>query len=140
MSAAKKIQEKAEIVVREFVNELSTEEKQKVLQWSERALVIREDRSLTRVQKVKALTEIPNYEVVKVLLAKVFEALRKKVWTNQSWARRLGFVGLGAGISFGGAAVGIATMGAGIGVPLMLMTAAGGVVLGAAIDEIKKEL
>lgn len=140
MGAAKKIQEKAEIVVREFVNELSSDEKQKVLEWSEKALVVRQDTSLTRVQKIKALTEIPNYEVTKVLLQKVFEILRNKVWTNQSWARRLGFVGLGAGISVGGTAVGIATMGAGIGVPLMVMTAAGGVVLGAAIDEIKKEL
>lgn len=139
MSTAEKLKESVREVVGEFVSNLSDDEKQKVLDWSEKALVIRENVTLSRKEKMSAFAGLDNSEIAQMVFSKVFSALRNKIWTNQSWARRLGFVGLASGLSFGGAAVGIATMGAGVGVPLMLMTAAGGVVLGAAIDEVKKE-
>jgi len=140
MSAAEQFKNLTRDAVKGFISNLSDEEKQKVLNWSERAVVIRTDNTLTKKEKLTALSQLENSELAIFLFSKIATALKNKIWTNQSWARRLGFVGLATGISFGGAAVGIATMGAGIGVPLVLMTAAGGVVLGAAIDEIKKEI
>ena len=95
-----------------------------VLNWSEKALAIRENTALSKSDKIRELAKIENVEVVRVFLNIVFQALKDKVWTNQSWARRLGFAGFATGLTFGGTTVGIATMGAGMGVPLMVMTAA----------------
>lgn len=140
MSTVNKLKIVAEGTVKEFVSTLSEEEKKLILKWSEKAVVIRGNRNLSHKGKLSEFSKLEHSALVQVLLTNLFISLKNKIWTNQSWARRLGFVGLTTGISFGGAAVGIATMGAGIGVPLILMTAAGGVILGAAIDEIKKEL
>jgi hypothetical protein len=140
MTVAKTLKDQTEKTVRSFVNGLNQEEKLQLLTWSEKALTIRNDNSLEKIEKIKALSKIENAEAAKIVLGKLFIILKDKIWTNQSWARRLGFAGLATGLTFGGTAVGIATMGAGMGVPLMVMTAAGGVILGSAIDEIKKEL
>lgn len=140
MSATKKLKDQTEETVRNFVKDLDESEKKLLLVWSEKALAIRNNQALTAKEKIDALIGIDNKNAAKLILSKLFEILKNKIWTNQSWARRLGFAGLATGLTFGGTAVGIATMGAGMGVPLMVMTAAGGVILGAAIDEIKKEL
>lgn len=140
MSASKILVEQTENVTRNFVKELNHEEKQILLVWSQKALNIKNNSDLSNLEKIIAISKLENQEPSKVIMSKLIKTLKNKVWTNQSWARRLGFIGLGTGFTFGGAAVGIATMGAGIGVPLAIMTAAGGVVLGAAIDEITKEL
>lgn len=140
MSATKKLKDQAEETVRNFVKSLDENEKKLLLVWSEKALEIRNNQALTAKEKIDALIGIDNKNAAKLILSKLFKILKNKIWTNQSWARRLGFAGLATGLTFGGTAVGIATMGAGMGVPLMVMTAAGGVILGAAIDEIKKEL
>lgn len=140
MSAVKRVQEVAASGVRKFVVGLSDSEKKALLVWSQKAVAIRDDNSLGKVAKVKALNSIENGEIARIFMATVFKVAKEKTWTNQSWARRLGVAGVATGLTFGGASVGIATMGAGMGVPLIVMTAAGGVILGAAIDEIKKEL
>ncbi len=140
MSASEKVKKATEDGVREFVSGLSKDEQKLFLVWSEKAVAIRENSKLSSFEKVRSLSKIENGEVARLILLKCLEVLRNKVWTNQSWARRLGFAGIATGLTFGGASVGIATMGAGMGVPLVMMTAAGGVILGAAIDEMKREL
>ena len=67
--------------------------------------------------------------------------IKSKAWDNQSWARRIGLVGLTTGVAaFGLEGAGIVAMGGGIGVPLALLSTAGGTFLGVVIDELNKEV
>ncbi len=141
MKSSKNILVSVESATRRYVHNLSDEQKRQLLAWSKKALAIRESPAITKVEKAKRIASIKNADLIRIFVARLSEKFKDKIWTNQSWARRLGFAGLATGgLTFGGTAVGIATMGAGIGVPLMVLTAAGGVILGAAIDEIQKEL
>lgn len=141
MGAIKKLKEIAKAAVGEAVSSLNDDEKKLILVWSQNALTIRNNRSLTKKEKITRIQTLATPKVVKVIGIRIFEACKNKLWTNQSWARRLGIVGLGiGGFTFGGTGVGIATLGAGIGLPLLVLTAGGGVILGAVIDEVSKEL
>jgi hypothetical protein len=141
MSTLKKIKDISREPIKSSVSKMTEDERKLVLVWSENALSITQNKTLTKKEKILAIKRLQTPRVAKIFGLKVFEAIQSKTWVNQSWARRLGVVGLTvSGITFGGAGVGIATLGAGMGLPLMLLTAGGGVILGSVIDEIKKEL
>lgn len=127
-------------VVAQAVEVMNENEKAEVLSWAERSMTIVNNRELSKSQKLLALREVRASKPILRLFVALARLVKSKTWDNQSWARRFGIGGLAVGaVTFGTQAAGVAAMGTAIGVPLALITASGGLVLGVVIDEIKKD-
>lgn len=126
--------------VAETIAEMDDKEKQEVLNWAERSLVIVKDKSLTKREKALALHNIKQTKPIFRLLLALLRLIKNKTWTGQSWARRLGLITLSASaVAFGSKGAGIAAFGTAQAAPVLLLTTIGATFLGVVIDEIKKE-
>lgn len=124
----------------EVVQRLSPEDKEKVHDWATKSLAIVQRTDLTKREKTKQLSELNPPKHLIPLFRAMFEMIKDKTWTGQSWARRGLVVGLAAGTAvFGSAGAGVASAGFGIGVPVALLTTMGVTFLGVLIDEVNKE-
>jgi hypothetical protein len=127
-------------VVSETVEKLSDDDKQVVLSWAERSLVVVNNKELTSIQKIQELRKIESKKPVLRLLLALATFLKDKTWTNQSWARRLGISGFAIGtLAFGSQAAGLAAFGTAHAIPLLVATGLITTFLGVVIDEIKNE-
>lgn len=127
-------------VVSVATKELSFEEKEKILNWAKKSLVVIENKQLTKIEKLKALKKIKTSRVVTIFVLTLIRLIKNKTWTNQTWARRFGFAGITLGtMIFGSQAAGVATMGSGVGVSLALISTVGATFVGVLIDELSKE-
>lgn len=127
-------------IAKDTIHQMSDDEKILVKDWAEKSLIVVSNNQLSKVQKVLALRKIKPTKPIMRLFIALFQVTKKKVWTNQSWARRLGIGGLTiAVLTASSKGVGIAAFGTAQGLPLFLVTAIGATALGAIIDEINKE-
>lgn len=139
--SAKKQKVEMQNVVSLVTKELTAEEKSKVLQWAEKSLVVIENKSLSKAEKVKQLNKLETPKAVMIFFQALLRFLKNKAWTNQSWARRLGLIGATLGTAvFGTQAAGLATMGTGIGISLALVSTVGATFIGVLVDELSKEI
>lgn len=124
-----------------IVHKLNENEISELKAWTERSLTVVNDKSLSRIDQIKALQKQNIPKQILPLLKAVFNLAKENIWENQSWARRIGSIGLLSGaVAFGSQAAGLATMGMGVAVPLALVTTTGGIVLGVLLDEVNKEV
>lgn len=125
---------------KKILEELNEDEKKKVLSWAENARVITNDGTLNKKEKVKKLYEVTVKEEVVVTFLKSFlKAIKTHGWGRRGWAGRLTLSGLALGLGTVGIQMtGVASAGFGIGIPIFLLTAAGGALLGTIIDELKR--
>ncbi|MHA7864873.1 hypothetical protein [Flagellimonas marinaquae] len=117
---------------------LTEEEKDQLLEWAERVKAIQNDKSLSFKEKLNELKQLNNSSTFKNI-SKYVGKKTKDQWKKANYTKRLAFLA-GAGtlslVGFSGA--GIAALGGAIGLPLFLLTAAGGAVVGSIIDGLKK--
>lgn len=130
-----------EAAVRGFVRSLSPDEKTLLLEWARRAREVTNDTTLSRTQKIERLKDLGARRDWRAIFLRLFAFLRKHAWENRSWPSRMAVVGLGIGVTTSGAQwAGVAFSGTAIGVPIFLLTAAGGALLGTVIAEIERSL
>ncbi|WP_452233054.1 hypothetical protein [Lacinutrix sp. MEBiC02595] len=121
-----------------IVEKLNTSEKEEILAWAKNVKEIQNDKNLNVKDKIKSLKELDN-KTAFISLGKIIKTKTKKSWKNASWAKRLGVIGAsGALLTVSGSGAGIAALGGAIGLPLFLVTAAGGTLIGTLIDELSK--
>ena len=124
----------------QLVQKMKPDDQEKVHEWATRSLVIVKRTDLTKLQKAKELSKLNPPKNLYPLFQAVFDVIKDKTWTGQSWARRGLVVGLATGTAvFGSSAAGLASAGFGIGVPIALLTTVGTTFLGVLVDEINKE-
>ena len=127
--------EKKQMIV---INKLNSYEKEDILIWAKKVKEIQSGKTLGTKSKIKSLKELDNKKAL-VSLGKIIKSKTKKSWKNASWAKKLGVIGAsGALITVSGSGAGIAALGGAIGLPLFLVTAAGGTLIGTLIDELTK--
>lgn len=140
-------QERAVEIVRSVVADVKDDERAALLAWARELLRVRES-SLPVVRKARlALRATATAEVAKPLVQVLGRqgktlGIRTKqlVWDDPGWIARTGLAGVAVGaLFFGGEGAGIAAFGGAIGVPLWLVLGAGGVVLGALIEELSRQ-
>lgn len=130
---------KIEQVIKSAVEKLSDEEKNLAADWAQKALVIKNDSSLTTTKKLMQLSRLNTPTVIISLVKSLSKISKDFVWTDQSWARRLGLIGLAAGTAtVGSKMAGVAALGSATAVPLMLLTTMGTTFIGVLLDEISK--
>lgn len=120
-------------------SDLSSIEKDVLLKWAQKVRSTQKNDSLSFKQKIKELKALNNGAAFKSC-SRLVLVHSKRYWKNASWAERMGItVGGGTLVFFGGAGSGIAALGGAIGVPLFLLTAAGGTLVGTIIDKLDKK-
>lgn len=120
------------------VQHLSKEEKKILLDWAKNVKTIQKDKNLNFNSKINALKELNNSGAFRSS-TKFVTSKTKHYWKNASWSERLGIIGGSGALAiagFGGA--GIAALGGAVGLPLFLVTAAGGTLIGTIIDKLDK--
>ena len=120
------------------IEHLSDIKKKVLLKWAKRVKEIQKNKSLSFKQKLRALKELNNSEAFK-MSTKYISSYSKNYWKHATWAEKLGIIGGGGALAlagFGGA--GVAALGGAIGLPLFLLTAAGGTLIGTIIDRLDK--
>ncbi|MDE0118666.1 MAG: hypothetical protein OXM55_01500 [Bdellovibrionales bacterium] len=113
------------------------EQLEETLNIARRIKVVQNDEVLTKKQKKLKIRQLVKKNK-KLFLKMVFIFLRRKLWTERSWAIRLALIAIIPGVIKGGS-VGLATMGIGVGIPMFLITSFGGAFIGMVIDEIKRK-
>jgi hypothetical protein len=127
------------MLVAEELSKLPEEQRQLVLVWSQRALHITENQSLTVTQKARELQKLETAPFIKIMLERMFNVSKAKLWDERSWPARLALGGLAVGVAAAGTeAAGIAAFGTAIGVKVYLLTSAGGALLGTIVQELRK--
>ncbi|MDE0518565.1 MAG: hypothetical protein OXH36_03285 [Bdellovibrionales bacterium] len=114
------------------------EQLKETLNIAQKIKVVQNDEVLTKKQKKQKIRQLVKKNK-KLFLKMVFIFLKRKLWTERSWAIRLALIAIIPGVIKGGS-VGLATMGIGVGIPMFLITSFGGAFIGMVIDEIKREL
>ena len=121
------------------IDKLDASEKEKFLAWAKNVREIQNDPNLSIKDKIKSLKELDNKTAL-ISLGKIVKTKAKKTWKDASWAKRLGVLGAGTALlAASGSGAGIAALGGAIGLPLFLVTAAGGTLIGTIIDELSKD-
>ena len=120
------------------VEVLDEPERQELQSWTERAIALREDKSLTTVQKVKALKDLKlSPKLMKILATAIIKFGKDGLWNKRGWASRLALLGAAGGLALApGSNAGLAMLGGAVGIPVFLVTAAGGALLGAILSDI----
>jgi hypothetical protein len=117
---------------------LDDEEKSQLLEWAEKVQEIRNDKDLTLKGKLRALRNLNNSSTFKNT-SKFVIAKTRKHWKNANYTKKMALIaGVGTFSLVGFSGAGIAALGGAIGLPLFLLTAAGGAVVGSIIDGLKK--
>ena len=128
---------KKEILI--VVNNLNRSEINDLKIWANRVREIQVDSNLSYREKIKSIKLLDNKRAFKSL-TKIVKDRTKKTWKKASWAKRLGVIGAGGALlTVGGSGAGIAALGGAIGLPLFLLTAAGGALIGTVIDELDRK-
>lgn len=118
------------------IDHLTEDEKRILLDWAKNVKSIQSNKKLSIKEKLKALKSLNNSEAFKNI-AKYVSLKTKHYWENANWSERLGIIcGGGTFAFFGFGGSGIAAMGGAVGLPLFLVTAAGGTLIGTIIDKL----
>lgn len=118
---------------------LTHTEKEVLLEWAKKVKSIQQNKSLNMQVKIKELRTLNNSKAFNSC-TKLITAYSKKYWKSASWAERMGIIGgVGALTLFGFGGAGVAALGGAIGVPLFLLTAAGGTLIGTIIDKLENK-
>lgn len=118
--------------------EISADQKTILLDWAKKVKFIQKNKDLSFRQKLKKLNKLNNADTFKSI-SKLVVLHSKRYWKSASWAEKLGIIGAsGTLIVFGSGGAGIAALGGAIGLPLFLVTAAGGTLIGTIIDKLEK--
>lgn len=121
------------------VGNLNSKEIRELKSWALSVKNIQVNSSLRYPEKINYLKSLDNKRAFKSL-TKILADKTKSTWKNASWAKRLGVIGAGGALlTVGGSGAGIAALGGAIGLPLFLVTAAGGALVGTILDELDKK-
>ena len=127
---------KDEITLKTELQNLKQEEKSNVLNWALEVKQIQQNKNLSKKEKIYELRQLNNQKtfVNAVSISKNFFIEK---WKSANWAKRIALVGGGIGLVIGGSqGAGIAALGGAIGVPLFLVTAGGGALIGLIIESL----
>lgn len=125
-------------IVQEAIERMDEGQRALVLTWAQKAQEISERSDLTKREKLHQLKDLDTTPAVKAFVIVLGTALKQQLWDERSWPARGGLSGLALGaMVLGGQGAGIAAMGGAIGVPLFILTAAGGALLGTIVAELK---
>lgn len=127
----------AEKIIQDAIEKMSNEDRQLVLVWAQKVQDITSREDLSTGDKLRQLNDLDTAPAVRAFLSALLAALKQHLWDDRSWPARGALSGLTLGVvALGGQGAGIAALGGAIGVPLFLLTAAGGALLGTVISEI----
>lgn len=122
-----------------MVESASSEQRRALLQW---ALELEELRNCSLGHAAKAQRAIQltaRKAVLAPLVRSNLQQTQQVLWSDRGWPARLALLGLTVGtLGFSGKAAGIAAFGRAAGVPLWLVFAASGALLGALIEELNR--
>lgn len=120
------------------IEHLSETEKKELLKWAKNVKGIQKDKSLNFKQKLGALKELNNSDAFKTSI-KYVNSYSKHYWKHATWAEKLGIIGGGGALALAGiGGAGVAALGGAIGLPLFLLTASGGTLIGTIVDRLDK--
>lgn len=124
-------------LAKNLVENMSDEEKIQVRNWAKSAYVIRNDESISSIQKIKQLMQLTSREkLLGSFFKKLGKIIKKHSWDERALAGKLALSGLVIGATISGTKMaGIATAGLGVGIPVYILTSAGGAFLGTIIQE-----
>ena len=127
--------------VRKITQEMPKEDRKILGFWAEEAQRIRNDETISKKEKIKKLIVVTNKSKIPIKFLKFFfKILKKNSWDDRGWPARMAFMGFIPGVAiFGSKMAGLATAGMGIGIPIYLLSAAGGALLGTIIEEMEKK-
>lgn len=128
-------------LAKKIIGNLTEEEKRELRSWADEAYVIRNDNSISRTEKIKRMSTITLRSKFTIeVIIRFANLIKKYSWDDRAWPARLALAGFTVGVTVsGGKMAGVATAGAGIGLPICLLTSAGGALLGAIVEELKKK-
>jgi hypothetical protein len=141
ISVTEEQQPAAEPAIVQALMRATPAEQQLLLHWSRGLGAIRL-RDLSAGKKLAAMVSLTRErKATWPLLKLIGRAVRHILWDARSWKARLG-VGavIATFVAVGNAGAGIVILGGGIGLPLWVLMAVGGVVVGLLIDAIKQQL
>lgn len=134
------VRAKLQKVSQEILKKLDTKKKDEILDLAQKLVLVLNDKSLSRSERVSQLKRLLKTKEADELFRNFASTIKAHSWTNQSWARRLMIFGALVGFGgFGSMNLGIATAGMGIALSVGAATTILAGFLGALIDEIKKE-
>ncbi len=97
---------------------------------------IQQNKNLSKKEKIYELRQLNNQKTF-VNAVSIFKTFFVEKWKSANWAKRIALVGGGIGLAIGGSqSAGIAALGGAIGVPLFLVTAGGGALIGLIIESL----
>lgn len=140
-------EERAVLLAKTLVHDATTEQKEALLSWAQELIEIRES-NLPAIKKASRAYKASTRSKILIHLLKILHrelnklGLRSKklFWDDRGWGARLGLAGITVGVAtFGSEGAGIVALGTGIGVPLWLVLGAGGIFLGAIVEELKSK-
>jgi hypothetical protein len=112
------------------------QERDAIGDWLRRLLEIRES-SLPAATKARLALQATDRSVIVPLARHIGQQGKRFVWTDRTWAGRLGLGAAGiAAVTTAGKGAGIAALGGAIGVPLWIVFGAGGSFAGMLLDEL----
>jgi hypothetical protein len=122
------------------INSLNNSQKENLLKWAIEVKKIQDNKSLSKKDKIYDLKKLNNKQAFKDVITFVVN-YSKSYWKKASWSQKIGIIGLTSGLIVAGSSggAGIAALGGAIGLPLFLVTAAGGTLIGTLIDSLKKK-
>ena len=120
-------------------SELTKKQKEILLEWAKKVKGIQKNDQLSFKEKITELKTLNNSGAFKSS-TKIITAYVKRYWRNANWTERLALLGAGGTlIVFGSGGAGISALGGAIGLPLFLVTAAGGALIGIIIDKLESK-
>jgi hypothetical protein len=132
--------ERVRQLARSVDRQLSDVQRRAVISWLEELQRIAGSALPDRKKASLALQSLQKNEAVRLIIKGSVSA-RRFGWTDRSWAARLGLVGaVGITAVAGPKMAGLAALGSATAVPLFVVGAAGGTLIGAFIDELKRSL
>ena len=128
-------------LAKKIVSEFNDEEKTKIKNWAEQAVIIRNDQTLTAKDKIERIYKITYKDSVLITFAKsMMRFVVRHGWKERSLKGKMMIGGASLGIAtMGSANVGLATAGWGASMPFFVLSGMGGAFLGTIIEEINKK-
>lgn len=119
---------------------MSSDERQATLLWAQELAALANDKTVSNAFRAGAAVRVTvNRKIVWPFLREILRALKQLGWNERGLKARLAMsAGAISAVAFGGQAAGIAALGGAIGVPLWLVFAGGGALLGAVIEELRR--
>jgi hypothetical protein len=126
-------------VARRVVAALDDQQREALRAWAGHLLEIRAS-SMARTERARAaISATVTRDKVVPIVSAIAKGTKNQLWTQRSWAARLGLGAAAAtAATLGGQGAGIAAMGGAIGVPLWIVFGAGASFAGVLIDEVER--